>query len=1084
MTCLSYFQNGLVALSSLKKLNPPSGYDLAPVVSQNWKTSEKRLLVIIETVDRHDLSCRELLNNEFDEKAGFYNPMLSILPRLIDRAFKYYASHYPDNKPDFEHAVGFVNFNARRTMFGEENSLTDQQRKSAHLQFANRVLAIIERIKPTHVLCCGFTAAQNIFEILGNEEPKLFLKSGWVFDLTYKDHPFKFTQTLDLEPLYNPKSTANDDDEDEDNGADKFSAADLLYFCIRNTANLFNGKHLYDASAVKPVAKYVNTIVKFRKMMDRIEAAPVIAMDTESRSLQTYDNNIYMIQFAMSSDVGYVLPIEHPQTPFDEDEIKEIKSTLKSFLGRRDNLKELIFLNGSFDMRLYRGQLDIKFIHHKIWETTAGEALLDENIGLFSRLKMFRVDTDSVKISYQNLRNLFTLYNNDYYWTAEFSKEERSLVGSLPPDHPGVQAYAVMDVLSIFRVRELQLYRSEHTMFRPDLVSGPIPYASAYRKHVLNQMGATVVSISHMEQSGSPLDMNYINKLMGKQSPLLKEIKNTELELRTTEATIATEATLEKNLGKQGTLFGGITKMFTLGKKEHQMLLFLSTLGLKPISYTKTKQPSIDKNFIKAYEHDHQEVRLFGQWTKLSKLFGTYVKGWNKKILSTVDSSRDHCLRPSFGFFTIVTGRLNSFDPSLQQVPSRGPAAKVIKRSFVAPRGKLQVKYDYNAAEVRMAAVCAKDKVMASTFKEGAALRKQWIFNPLDSIKLELKKKGDPHIQSVFRFFGIWVDKSHPLREAIKAVIFGLIYGKSYKTLAKDLRNQKIAEIEDLIRKIKKSIDATPTKELKAQYAKLKDELIEAEEKDWESYSKDLQDKLFKDYFKLGEYLTLCADQVEKYYHVASPIGRVRNLYRAMTGKRGIISAARRRGQNAPIQGISSEIGCAAGYLILKESACYLEDNNLSMDYFPDYCRAVHDANYFLAKYEFVIPMMHITAHMATTGAVRWYEENFSIKFNVHPEIELEVSAHEQNSYKWDWSMCNLAENIVNSLIDQVDIDYLDLKDIRKVLKTIYKPWVNQETRDDLQKHYPLLGVVDLNTQMDLGIKHAFDFLETKLATR
>ena len=69
MTCLSYFQNGLVALSSLKKLNPPSGYDLAPVVSQNWKTSEKRLLVIIETVDRHDLSGKD--TTKVDRSAAY-----------------------------------------------------------------------------------------------------------------------------------------------------------------------------------------------------------------------------------------------------------------------------------------------------------------------------------------------------------------------------------------------------------------------------------------------------------------------------------------------------------------------------------------------------------------------------------------------------------------------------------------------------------------------------------------------------------------------------------------------------------------------------------------------------------------------------------------------------------------------------------------------------------------------------------------------------------------------------------------------------------------------------------------------------
>ncbi len=37
----------------------------------------------------------------------------------------------------------------------------------------------------------------------------------------------------------------------------------------------------------------------------------------------------------------------------------------------------------------------------------------------------------------------------------------------------------------------------------------------------------------------------------------------------------------------------------------------------------------------------------------------------------------------------------------------------------------------------------------------------------------DLKKRGDVHIQNVHRFFGKWVEKSDPLRDAVKAVVFG-----------------------------------------------------------------------------------------------------------------------------------------------------------------------------------------------------------------------------------------------------------------------------------------------------------------------
>jgi hypothetical protein len=42
-----------------------------------------------------------------------------------------------------------------------------------------------------------------------------------------------------------------------------------------------------------------------------------------------------------------------------------------------------------------------------------------------------------------------------------------------------------------------------------------------------------------------------------------------------------------------------------------------------------------------------------------------------------------------------------------------------------------------------------------------------------DDVANNLRKEGDVHIQNVKRFFGKWVEKSDPLRDAVKAVVFG-----------------------------------------------------------------------------------------------------------------------------------------------------------------------------------------------------------------------------------------------------------------------------------------------------------------------
>lgn len=42
-----------------------------------------------------------------------------------------------------------------------------------------------------------------------------------------------------------------------------------------------------------------------------------------------------------------------------------------------------------------------------------------------------------------------------------------------------------------------------------------------------------------------------------------------------------------------------------------------------------------------------------------------------------------------------------------------------------------------------------------------------------DTLTSRLKKEGDIHLLNVFLFFGKWVEKTDPLRDGIKKVVFG-----------------------------------------------------------------------------------------------------------------------------------------------------------------------------------------------------------------------------------------------------------------------------------------------------------------------
>jgi hypothetical protein len=200
---------------------------------------------------------------------------------------------------------------------------------------------------------------------------------------------------------------------------------------------------------------------------------------------------------------------------------------------------------------------------------------------------------------------------------------------------------------------------------------------------------------------------------------------------------------------------------------------------------------------------------------------------------------------------------------------------------------------------------------------------------------------------------------------------------------------------------------------------------------------------------------------------VVSPIGRVRNVWRVYTGKKGVIAAAARRAQNSPIQGFASEIGGSGSFQTLVECYKFLKKIEWSVKKnLPTYNRAVHDSALYSVPYAFVIPFIHIRQYTATNGITNWYKEVFGVEFTVEPEIELEVFASEDASYKWDWEIPHLLTNIHNALQDQVKLGQLPAEELDATWELIIKPWKSKSMRAMLCEEFPLLNVKGLETNI------------------
>ena len=189
---------------------------------------------------------------------------------------------------------------------------------------------------------------------------------------------------------------------------------------------------------------------------------------------------------------------------------------------------------------------------------------------------------------------------------------------------------------------------------------------------------------------------------------------------------------------------------------------------------TKTGQPSVDAaalDKLTKLKDKPAGVDAYIEWKKLDTLRIRYS-------LNLLDFIRaDGRIHGSFNANGTETGRWSSSDPNLQNQPSRGDEAKMVKNIFVARKGYTLIQCDMSQIEYRVAALLARDTNWVKTFQDGKDLHTEnalqaceaaWGITREDALKLP---KG------VFK---------KQLRSPAKTVGFGSLYGKVAVSFAKE----------------------------------------------------------------------------------------------------------------------------------------------------------------------------------------------------------------------------------------------------------------------------------------------------------
>lgn len=161
---------------------------------------------------------------------------------------------------------------------------------------------------------------------------------------------------------------------------------------------------------------------------------------------------------------------------------------------------------------------------------------------------------------------------------------------------------------------------------------------------------------------------------------------------------------------------------------------------------------------LEPYSND-PVVAVHQEFKHLSKLIGTYID-------PTLENPTFPVIHTRFNQTVVITGRLSSSGPNLQNIPSKGIYGPMFRKMFVARPGCVFLDADYSQMDLRMAAHMSQDEVMLEAFHKGL----------------------DIHLSTAAEVFGKKLEAvTKAERTAAKTINFGVVYGEGAKKLGRSL---------------------------------------------------------------------------------------------------------------------------------------------------------------------------------------------------------------------------------------------------------------------------------------------------------
>lgn len=255
---------------------------------------------------------------------------------------------------------------------------------------------------------------------------------------------------------------------------------------------------------------------------------------------------------------------------------------------------------------------------------------------------------------------------------------------------------------------------------------------------------------------------------------------------------------------------------------------------------TKTGQYATGEDVLQKLRSKHEIIDSILVFREYSKLKSTYADS-----LPLMVNPKTGKIHTSFNQSVVVTGRLSSNNPNLQNIPIRTDRGREIRKAFVSGNpDHVLLSADYSQIELRVVAAISGDESMIQAFRDNK----------------------DIHRATAAKVYNVSEEEvTFEMRRNAKAVNFGIIYGQSAFGLAENLG---IARSE----------------------------------------AKEIIDNYFKQYASIKQYMDDSIQFAKQHGYVQTLKGRRIKLADINSSNQTVRGFAERVAINAPIQGSAADM--------------------------------------------------------------------------------------------------------------------------------------------------------------------------------